>query len=61
MDNFEFQNRTRIIFGKTTENQTGTEVRKYSDKVLLHYGGSSIKKFGLYDRITKSLKDAGVE
>lgn len=61
MDNFEFQNRTRIIFGKGTENQTGTEVRKYADKVLLHYGGSSIKEFGIYDRVTTSLKDAGVE
>ncbi|NLK87191.1 MAG: iron-containing alcohol dehydrogenase [Clostridiaceae bacterium] len=61
MNNFTFQNTTKIIFGKGTENTVGEETAKYSKKVLLHYGGGSIKKTGLYDRVTKSLKDAGVE
>jgi len=61
MNNFTFQNTTKIIFGKGTENTVGSEVKKYSRKILLHYGGGSIKKSGLYDRVTKSLKDAGIE
>lgn len=61
MNNFVFQNATKIIFGKGTENLVGTETAKYCSKVLLHYGGGSIKKTGLYDRVTKSLQDAGVE
>ena len=61
MDNFVFQNRTKIIFGKDTENRVGQETIKYSNKVLMVYGGGSIKKTGLYDRVMKSLKDAGVE
>jgi hypothetical protein len=61
MNNFIFQNTTKIIFGKGTENTVGTETARYSKKVLLHYGGGSIKKTGLYDRVVKSLRDAGVE
>ncbi len=61
MDNFIFNNPTKIIFGKDTELLVGQETKKYSNKVLLHYGGGSIKKSGLYDRVKKSLKDANVE
>ena len=60
MENFEFLNPTKIIFGKGTEKKVGQEAAKYSKKILLHYGGGSIKRTGLYDRVTKSLKDAGV-
>jgi alcohol dehydrogenase len=61
MKNFTFKNDTRIIFGKDTEGQVGKEAAKYGKKVLLHYGGGSIKKYGLYDRVLKSLKDEGLE
>ncbi len=61
MQNFNFQNTTKIIFGKGTEESVGTETRKESAKVLLHYGGGSIKKSGLYDRVVSSLKTAGVD
>ena len=61
MNNFIFQNTTRIIFGKGTENSVGKETAKYSKKVLLHYGSGSIKKTGLYDKVVKSLRDAGIE
>jgi alcohol dehydrogenase len=60
MENFVFQNPTRIIFGKGTENQVGSELKEYK-KVLLHYGGGSIKKSGLYDRVCQSLRAAGVD
>jgi len=61
LENFIFQNTTKIIFGKDTEKSAGAEIKKYSNKVLLHYGGQSIKKYGLYERVTKSLTDAGIE
>jgi alcohol dehydrogenase YqhD (iron-dependent ADH family) len=61
MENFTFINTTKIIFGKGTENQAGAEAARHGRKILLHYGGGSIKKYGLYDRVLKSLKDAGLE
>ncbi|MBA7572699.1 Long-chain-alcohol dehydrogenase 2 [subsurface metagenome] len=61
MENFTFKNATKIIFGKDAENQVGIETARYGGKVLLHYGGGSIKKYGLYGRILKSLKDANLE
>ncbi len=61
MENFVFQNPTKIIFGRGTENQVGEEVVRFSKKILLHYGGGSIKNTGLYNRVIASLKKAGVE
>jgi len=61
MENFNFVCPTEIIFGKDTENQVGKKVKQYSDKILLHYGGGSIKKNGLYERVVKSLKAAEVD
>ena len=61
MDNFEFCNPTKIVFGKGTEAQVGKEAAAYSKKILLHFGGGSVKSSGLYDRVTASLKAAGVE
>ena len=61
MDNFEFRNPTKIIFGRGAEAQVGAETAKHSCRILLHFGGGSIKTSGLYDRIASSLKQAGVE
>jgi len=61
MDNFDFRNPTKIVFGKGAENRVGAETAAYSKKVLLHFGGGSIKASGLYDRVVASLKAAGVE
>ena len=61
MQDFIFQSPTKIIFGKSAENQVGDEVKQYCDKILLHYGGGSIKRSGLYDRVVKSLKAKGIE
>ena len=60
MENFTFQNPTRILFGKGVEAQVGQEASAWGKKVLLHYGGESAKKTGLYARVTASLKGAGV-
>ncbi|MFW5995842.1 MAG: iron-containing alcohol dehydrogenase [Halanaerobiaceae bacterium] len=61
MQDFTFKNRTKIIFGQDTENQVGKEVENYADHILLHYGGGSIKKYGVYDRVMKSLNKAGIK
>ncbi|MCL4384907.1 MAG: iron-containing alcohol dehydrogenase [Actinobacteria bacterium] len=61
MENFVFQSPTRIIFGKGSEEEAGKETKKFTNKVLLHYGGQSIKKFGLYDKVIKSLKNENIE
>ena len=58
MVNFNFYNPARIIFGKDTEKVLPAQIQKFGSKVLLHYGGGSIKKIGLYDKIVKILKDA---
>jgi alcohol dehydrogenase len=60
MENFVFQNPTKIIFGKGVEKETGRETAAFSRRVLLHTGGGSAKKSGLHDRICQSLKAAGV-
>ena len=61
MDNFVFQNPTKILFGRGMENAVGAEVARHSRRILLHFGGGSIKTSGLYDRVAASLKQAGVE
>jgi alcohol dehydrogenase YqhD (iron-dependent ADH family) len=60
MDDFVFRNPTRIIFGRGAETKVGAEAKAYAGKVLLHFGGGSIKKSGLFDRVAASLKAAGV-
>ncbi|MBN2219089.1 MAG: iron-containing alcohol dehydrogenase, partial [Kosmotogaceae bacterium] len=61
MLDFTFHNATKILFGRDTEKKVGEEISKLGKKVLFHYGGGSIKKTGLYDRVLESLKKAGVE
>lgn len=57
MDNFTFWNPTKLIFGKGQVQQLKTEVPKYGTKVLLVYGGGSIKRNGLYDQVIKLLQE----
>jgi len=61
MDNFTYDRCTKVIFGKGTEDTVGGEVKKFGNTVLLHYGGGSIKKWGLYDKVVKSLKKSGIK
>lgn len=60
MLDFEFSNKTTIVFGKDSENRLGELTKSLGKKVLLHYGGGSIKKFGLYDKVIHNLEEAGL-
>ena len=57
MNNFTFNIPTDIRFGKEQIQCLPEELSKYGKKVLLVYGGGSIKKTGLYDTVTKLLGD----
>ncbi len=61
MDTFTFYNPVKLIFGKDQTEQLKEEVPKYGNKVLMVYGGGSIKKNGLYDQITGLLKEIDAE
>ena len=62
MDNFTFYAPTYFDFGKGAEVHVGQLIRRFGGtKVLLHYGGGSIKRSGLYDRVTKCLKDEKID
>ena len=61
MDNFTFYAPTYFDFGKGAEHHAADLVRRFGgSKVLLHYGGGSIKKSGLYDRVVECLEQAGI-
>lgn len=61
MDNFQFYSPTFFEFGKGAEAKTGELVKRFGGhKALVHYGGGSVKRSGLLDRVIKSLDEAGV-
>jgi len=60
MDDFVFCNTTKIIFGRGTEGKIGEEAKVFSSKALVVYGGGSVKRTGLLDRVESSLKSAGL-
>jgi NADP-dependent alcohol dehydrogenase len=59
MNNFEYYNPTKVVFGKDTYEQIPQEIAKHTSKkkVLLTSGGGSIKKNGVYDKVVKALSD----
>jgi alcohol dehydrogenase YqhD (iron-dependent ADH family) len=60
MLNFDFYSPARVLFGKGEEKRVGELLKPHAAKVLLHYGGGSIKKSGLYDTVIASLKANGL-
>ena len=61
MENFVYYTPTRVVFGKNAEAETGRLVKEQGcQKVLLHYGGGSVKRSGLLERIEDSLRENGV-
>ena len=59
MNTFEFKNPTKIIFGKETIKKIENEIPKNA-KVLLLYGGGSIKKNDIYNQVTAALKNHNI-
>ena len=57
MQGFDYQTPTRLIFGKGVVEQLPEVMSQYGKKILLTYGGGSIKKIGLYDKVKELLKD----
>ncbi|MBO5892204.1 MAG: iron-containing alcohol dehydrogenase [Oscillospiraceae bacterium] len=61
MNNFTFYSPTYFVFGKDEENNAGKYVKRFGGrKVLLHYGGGSVVRSGLLDRVKTSLKQEGL-
>ena len=61
MNNFTFYSPTEFVFGKGTEMQTGELVRKYgASKVLIVYGGGSVVRSGLLERVKQTLAQTGI-
>lgn len=59
MNNFEFKNPTKIIFGKDAIKNITNEIPENA-KVLMLYGGGSIKKNGIYEQVTAALEKIDV-
>ena len=57
MQNFDYQTPTRLIFGKGVIKNLPEVMGAYGKKILLTYGGGSIKKLGLYDKVKELLAD----
>ncbi|MBQ1960992.1 MAG: iron-containing alcohol dehydrogenase [Akkermansia sp.] len=60
MLNFNYCNPTRYVYGHGEHLNIGTLLQPTTRKVLLHYGGGSVKRSGLYDAIVQSLQTAGI-
>ncbi|MCR5117562.1 MAG: iron-containing alcohol dehydrogenase [Lachnospiraceae bacterium] len=61
MNNFTFYSPTFFAFGKDSEDKAGELVKRFGGtKVLIHYGGGSVVRSGLLDRVKRSLENAGI-
>ncbi len=61
MDSFDFYSPTYFAFGKNAEERTGSLVRRFGgSRVLIHYGGGSVVRSGLLDRVKSSLDREGI-
>lgn len=61
MNNFTFYSPTYFVFGKEEEKRAGHYVKRFGGtKALVHYGGGSVVRSGLLDRVKKSLEDSGI-
>lgn len=61
MNNFTFYSPTYFVFGKDEENNVGKYVKRFGGtKVLIHYGGGSVVRSGLLERVKQSLAAEGL-
>lgn len=61
MNSFVYDIPVRVYFGENQLHHLGEELRKYGRRVLLTYGGGTIKRIGLYDRVVEELRKADME
>ena len=61
MNSFIYDIPVKVYFGRDQLSHLGTELRKFGRRVLLTYGGGSIKRNGLYDRVVSELRNADME
>ena len=61
MNNFVYDIPVKVYFGQNQLHHLGEELAKYGRRVLLTYGGGSIKRIGLYDEVMKQLNEGGFE
>ena len=59
LGSFVYSNPTKLYFGDNAISFLSDELKNYGPKVMLCYGGGSIKRNGIYDDVVKILKDAG--
>ena len=59
LGNFKFSNPTKLYFGENSLEFLKKELAEYGANVMLCYGGGSIKKNGIYDKVNAILKAAG--
>ena len=60
MNNFIYDIPVKVYFGENQLCHLGEELKKYGSRVLMVYGGGSIKKIGLYDKVVSEIKKAGL-
>ncbi len=61
INDFIYDIPVRVYFGRDQLKNLAAELKKYGTRVIMTYGGGSIKRIGLYDRVVKEIKDAGLE
>lgn len=61
MNPFVYNIPTKVYFGENQLGNLGAELRKFGKRVLLTYGGGSIKRIGLYDKVMEELRKADME
>ena len=60
INDFIFENTTKVYFGKNQLENLPDEIKKYGTRVMLNYGGGSIKRIGLFDKVKNVLESAGI-
>lgn len=61
MNSFVYNIPVKVYFGENQLIHLGEELSKYGKRVLLTYGGGTIKKIGLYDKVIEEIEKAGLE
>ena len=61
MNDFIYQNATKVYFGRDQLKNLSNELKLYGNKVLITYDGGTIKKIGLFDKVVNELNESDIE